>query len=122
MFLEVQNQILNPELYNMFLQQLKKDFQNSGIDVEFIDEFIQEFDFIHHSISNRLKQLLKNGTFKLNELLYRIDISESQISALSKKKPQLSFEDLLAELIMKRILQKVVIKLVHKNMTKGIQD
>jgi hypothetical protein len=106
----------------MFLQQLKKDFQNSGIDVAFIDEFIQDYEFIHSSISHRLNHLLKNGTFKLNELLYRIDISEIQISNLSRKKPQLTFEDLLAELIMKRILQKVVIKLVHKNMTKGIQE
>lgn len=122
MFLEVQNQLLNPELYDMFLQQLKKDFQNSGIDVAFIDEFIQDYEFIHSSISQRLNHLLKNGTFKLNELLYRVDISELQISNLSKKKPQLTFEDLLAELIMKRILQKVVIKLVHKNMTKGIQE
>ncbi len=115
---DIQNQISHPELYEMFVNQLKKDFENSAIDITFIDDFIQDYQFIHASITKKLKDILKSSTSKLNELLYRIDISEGQIKILSQKKPQMSFEELLAELIMKRILQKVVIKLVHKNQSK----
>ena len=114
----IQNQISHPELYELFINQLKKDFENSAIDITFINDFIQDYQFIHDSLTKKLKCILKSSTFKLNELLYRIDISEGQIKILSQKKPQMSFEELLAELIMKRILQKVVIKLVHKNQSK----
>ncbi len=115
---DIQNQISQPELYELFINQIKKDFENSSIDITFINDFIQDYQFIHASLTKKLKHILKSNTFKLNELLYRIDISEGQIKILSQKKPQLSFEELLAELIMKRILQKVVIKLVHKNQSK----
>ena len=115
---DIQNQISQPELYELFINQIKKDFENSAIDITFIDDFIQDYQFIHASITKKLKDILKSSTSKLNELLYRIDISEGQIKILSQKKPQMSFEELLAELIMKRILQKVVIKLVHKNQSK----
>jgi hypothetical protein len=115
---DIQNQISQPELYELFINQIKKDFENSSIDITFINDFIQDYQFIHASLTKKLKHILKSSTFKLNELLYRIDISEGQIKILSQKKPQMSFEELLAELIMKRILQKVVIKLVHKNQSK----
>ena len=115
---DIQNQISQPELYELFINQIKKDFENSAIDITFIDDFIQDYQFIHASITKKLKDILKSSTSKLNVLLYRIDISEGQIKILSQKKPQMSFEELLAELIMKRILQKVVIKLVHKNQSK----
>ena len=46
----------------------------------------------------------------LKNLLYRIDITELQIKNAALKNPELHLQFLLAELIIKRILQKVVLK------------
>jgi hypothetical protein len=48
-------------------------------------------------------------------LLYRIDVSELQIKKLSREKPENEMNEIMAELIIKRELQKVVIKEHYRN-------
>ena len=114
MFLEITSQISKPNIFELFKFQLKKDFEYSNLDTSFIDDLIADYTQITDVLEIVLKDLITKSTHKLNELLYRIDISESQIKNLSKAKPQQKFVATLSELIFKRILQKVVIKEYHK--------
>ena len=114
MFLEITNQISKPNIFELFKLQLKKDFENSNLDIAFIDDLNADYTQITDELEIVLKDLIANSSHKLNELLYRIDISELQIKNLSKAKPQQNFLAIISELIFKRILQKVVIKEYHK--------
>ena len=113
-------EISNPELYALFVQQLKKDFDNSNVNTDFIADLEPDYDLIFRIINYELQNLLNDSKFKLNQLLYRIDISEQQINKLSKVKPSSSFIEIISELIIKRVLQKVVIKEAHKNTRKKL--
>jgi hypothetical protein len=42
--------------------------------------------------------------------LYRIDVTELQIKKEATSHPEKNFQQILAELIVKRILQKVILK------------
>lgn len=100
-------------VFSAFVEQLRKDFQGAGIALE--DNLSIPSDF------NALKEVLKQFLFSsgsrnnaaLPQLLYRVDISEAQIKKYGNINKEQSFEDLIAELIIKRVLQKVVIRKTH---------
>jgi hypothetical protein len=48
-------------------------------------------------------------------LLYRIDISEAQLKRYLNENKNESYFNVIAELIIKRVLQKVVIRQHYKN-------
>jgi hypothetical protein len=105
---DIQTGISRPELFELFKSQLKKDFESCGLDGTFADNLHPDFDLIIEKVSKEVQKLLKGN--KWMELLYRIDISERQFQKLSTEKKEASQEIVLAELIIKRELQKVVIK------------
>ncbi|MDP1800603.1 MAG: hypothetical protein Q8L81_04580 [Bacteroidota bacterium] len=106
--LEVNNFLVQQNLFDLFKRQLKKDFSSCSLDTEFVEELPIDMEPLKASIRLQLKPLLNNS--QLSALLYRIDISELQIKNYEAKNKNLSFEDILAELIIKRILQKVILK------------
>ena len=112
---DIRISISKPDLFEAFKIQLKKDFDNCGVNPDFMGKMIPEFDFILKLLSEEIKKIIKNSNEKLRELLYRIDINELQIKKLSQQNPEASFEVIIAELIIKRELQKVVIKQFYKN-------
>lgn len=106
--------LLQQELFALFCEQLKKDFEVSGCDVDFIQNLPSDFLSLKRVLSEQLNKLGKSSTSKLPELLYRIDLSEQQIKRRTQQAIQENFDDLLAELIIKRILQKVILKKTYK--------
>lgn len=107
--------ISKPDLFEAFKVQLKKDFDNCGLSSDFITELIPDFEFILNILCVEINPIGKASNDKLMELLYRIDISELQIKKQSLIRPEASFDQIVAELIIKRELQKVVIKQMFKN-------
>jgi hypothetical protein len=107
---DINQGILKPELFEKFKLQLQKDFENCGVDGTFCNCLKADYDLIFQELYNSVKQINKNVNSKLNELLYRIDISEVQIKKLSKQKPEAELEEVISELIIKRELQKIVYK------------
>lgn len=105
--------ITRPDLFTAFKTQLKKDFENCGLQCDFADALVADYEMIFSIVSKEINTILKSGG-KLNELLYRIDINEAQIKKLSKERSNSDLNDVLAELIIKRELQKVVIKEYYK--------
>ena len=98
------------ELFELFRLQLQKDFEVTGCDAEFTNELPSNFEELKGVISVQLKKLGKSSSSKLPELLYRIDINENHIKQFTKNQPAEEWEALIAELIIKRILQKIILK------------
>jgi hypothetical protein len=105
---DVLHSLEKPGLFEKFKAQVQKDFELAGV-----------LDFMPHIETNNLAHLkavfyssllkLEMGN-ALKNLLYRIDITELQIKLASQKDPKTPLQQLLAELMIKRILQKVVLK------------
>ncbi len=97
-----------PSLFDKFKTQTHKDFEMSGV-LEYMPIITSnnlnklKDDFYHSILKLELSDALKN-------LLYRIDITELQIKQACLKSPDTALQHVLAELMIKRILQKVVLK------------
>ncbi|MBL7895998.1 MAG: hypothetical protein JNK50_11955 [Bacteroidia bacterium] len=107
--------ISKPDLFEKFKQQLQKDFESCGVNGEFSASLTANYDSIHERLVKELSQISKTASSKINELLYRIDISEQQLKKLSTLKPEEDLVSIMAELIIKRILQKIVYKEFYKS-------
>lgn len=106
-----------PGLFQLFIAQLIKDFSSANFDSDFITHLKPDVQEIQFAIIDQLEKVEKISKTKLRNLLYRIDISEKQLLKLSKNKTENSFNEILSELIIKRVLQKVIFKEYYK--TKG---
>ena len=93
--------------------QLEKDFLNIGVNFD-IKKPVQDYKQLFSFASTLVNTLNEQDPKRVLNLLYRIDLpeekvqSEMQISALT-------FSELLAELIVKRELQKVIMKNYYSN-------
>lgn len=101
-------------LFQLFIAQLIKDFSSANFDSDFITHLKPDVQEIQFAIIDQLEKVEKISKTKLRNLLYRIDISEKQILKLSKNKTENSFNEILSELIIKRVLQKVIFKEYYK--------
>ena len=112
---DINSGILKPDLFEKFKLQLQKDFESCGLNGNFCIQLIPDYISIHESLMKELTVISKNSSAKINELLYRIDISELQLKKQSKLKPDEDLVSIMAELIIKRILQKIVYKEFFKS-------
>ena len=105
---ELEQVLRLPNLLRDLLLQLIKDFQTAQLPLDLdIDErysFEELREYLAHKIDEHLK---KGGTLKY--LLNRVDLTEKQIHRAIPTAIHASLQ-LLAELIIKRELQKVVIR------------
>ena len=68
---------------------------------------------LEHVFQEVLKSLMiieKKDSSSIQNLLYRIDVTELQIKKEASLHPEKNFQQILTELIVKRILQKVILK------------
>jgi thymidylate kinase len=111
----IKNQLSSKDLFDAFKSQLVKDFEQSNFPTEFVEGLEPNYTRIHEKIMHELQRNENRSDSNVMQLLYRIDISESQ---LKKSLNDLKGEDhfnVIAELIIKRVLQKVVVKQYYKN-------
>ena len=101
--------ISQQELIEKFNIQLLKDFEMSNLSDYLKPIVVFEYDEIHSNIMNALKKIDNKDFSKYRHLLYRIDISEKTVELELKLKPDSEHYAVLADLIIKRILQKVIL-------------
>lgn len=106
--LDPASHLSNVALFHLFKQQLKKDFEGAGIDAEFTDSISSDFLELKNSLQQQLDSIIRNNT--LSGLLYCVDINEFQIKKYTASNSYLDFDEVIAELIIKRILQKIILK------------
>jgi hypothetical protein len=98
-----------PDLFEKFKTQLHRDFELSG----FSDIAPQlNSNNLEHIFQEVLKSvmIIEKDSSSIQNLLYRIDVTELQIKKEAASHPEKNFQQILAELIIKRILQKVILK------------
>lgn len=100
--------LLQSEWFEKFKLQTHKDYELAGV--------LQYLPVLETYTLTELEQAFYQSVVKLEmghalkNLLYRIDLTEMQIKQAALKKPEKALQWLLAELMIKRILQKVVLK------------
>lgn len=88
--------------------QLSKDF-NNAFSVKLDDTTDLNGEHIAEIFVKELEKVLPTFTPILSEILYRIDVSETQINSL-KNVPDDIYYRCMAEMIIKRIILKVIIR------------
>lgn len=112
---EITNQLTSKDLFAAFKQQLVRDFEQSNFSSAFVAALEPNYDSIHKIIVSELQRNEARTDFNLMHLLYRIDISEAQLKRYLNAHKNESYHQVMAELIIKRVLQKVVVKRYYKN-------
>jgi hypothetical protein len=107
--LEINDQLRKEDLFELFRLQLKKDLESSSIAAGFVETLPSEYYALKEALSNSLSTVLKNST-QLSTLLYRVDVSEYQLREYQRKHAALTFEEIVVELMIKRTLQKIILK------------
>jgi uncharacterized membrane-anchored protein YhcB (DUF1043 family) len=110
----IKNQLSTKDLFEAFRKQLQKDFDQCNYSADFVKTLEPDYGSIHEKIMFEL-QNKKKSDFNLRQLLYRIDISESQLVKHLNEYKNENYFGVLADLIIKRVLQKVVIKQYYKS-------
>ena len=111
----IRNQLSSKDLFAAFKMQLTKDFEQSNFPADFVEALEPNYYSIHEKIASELQRNEKRTGFTLMSLLYRIDISEAQLKKYLKANKNENHFNIIAELIIKRVLQKVVTKQYYKN-------
>lgn len=107
---QVNNQLTRKDLFNAFKFQLAKDFVQSNYPADFVEALEPDYGRIHEKIVFELQRAEKRADANLMTLLYRIDISEAQLKKYLGEQPNQNHLTTIADLIIKRVLQKVVIR------------
>jgi len=102
-------------LFGAFKMQLTKDFEQSEFPADFIMALGPNYNSIHEKIVLELQRNETKTDSNLMRLLNRVDISQAQLSKYLNEYKNENRLYVIAELIIKRVLQKVVIKQHYKS-------
>ena len=111
----IKDQLNRKDLFDAFKRQLAKDFEQSNFPADFADDLEPDYAIIHEKISLELQHGEKKTDLSLMHLLYRIDISEAQLKRYLHEYKNENHINVIADLIIKRVLQKVIIKQFYKD-------
>lgn len=109
----LQPYLQTPELLQALLQQLVKDFAMANVTLRIDCHLAYSFEQLRLEIANTLRQQAPTSA-QLQNVFYRVDLTEKTVrKALHGQ--QGDTLPLMAELIIKRELQKVVIRYWYRN-------
>lgn len=111
---QVNTQLTRKDLFEAFKVQLAKDFEQSNFSSDFVSTLEPDYAHIHGQILFELQRAQKLADSDVMNLLYRVDISEAQLKRYLAESPNENPLVTIAELIIKRVLQKVVIRKYYK--------
>jgi hypothetical protein len=101
---------INSEIIRATARQIIKDFGMSGVELRFSRTPQKAYIELFSRISPIIEKLLDRNIGSFYNLLYRIDISEIQIKKEVSENPDKKFSEVISHLIIKRELQKVVMR------------
>jgi hypothetical protein len=109
------SQLDSKEIYDLVLAQLKKDLRDSGFTYGFGEEDVH---FNYPQLCEELCAIMgaeeQLSTARVGNLLYRVDVADHQLKkALQEQEEDKGIYHTMAELIIKRELQKVVLRKLY---------
>jgi len=122
MDLELKNiSVYSKDLHWMLkaVAQLEKEFESEEWVFIKPSEPQKVFDDVVFQLEPKLKDLVdRRGLFYCKQILYKIDVSESQVAQAIALEKDVQFFRVLAKLILYRCLQKVLIRNYFKSYEK----
>jgi len=105
--------IKSKSILRLLIEQIKKDHQNAGIPIKILVSRSYSFQELSDIL---VQKFIDVSSTQLSQLLYRVDISESQLAS-QMNSPGLDLK-VIADMIIKRELQKVILRLKYSSTTK----
>lgn len=94
--------------------QIIKDFDMFGLEVKFSGNAYNAYEELFEQIEPHINKLITHNQSKFMGILYRIDVSDVQVKKAIDANASESFSEIITDLIIKRELQKVVIRRHYK--------
>lgn len=96
--------------------QIIKDFDMFGMEIKFSGSGYNAYEELFEQIEPHIKKLIDSNHSKFMGILYRIDLNDDQIKKAITQNSSESFSEIVTDLIIKRELQKVVIRNHYKTL------
>lgn len=103
------------ELIRKAAAQIIKDFAEFGFDVSFSGNVEGFYDEVFKQMKVHIIQIMGEHYSQFLNFLYRIDVTEGQVSVYQREMGDASYEDALTELIIHREMKKVMIREYFKS-------
>ncbi|MCC7331754.1 MAG: hypothetical protein IT232_04010 [Flavobacteriales bacterium] len=104
----------NKIIIEKVVAQISKDFGWINLSISFSGDKETPYQELFFKILPIVDELLNDDYGKLQSLLYRIDIDSEFINRKLKENPQADTSEIITDCIIKRELQKVIIKELYK--------
>jgi hypothetical protein len=98
------------DLLEKVVEQLKKDFNWFSFEITFKGDQESPYQELYNQILPLIDELLNDDYPKLMAMLYRIDLDEEFLNRKLKENSQADTDEVISDLILKRELQKVIIR------------
>ena len=109
----IQPYLNDADILNKTAEQIQKDFAFFDITILFEKGNQNAYSLLYEQVLPQIKKLLVVNSQKIFSLLYRVDISEVQLKNESQKNIDKTSEEIITSLIIKRCLQKVVLRKLY---------
>ena len=114
-FSDISSYINRLDLIKETAQQIIKDFDMFGMEIKFSGNAYSAYQELFEQMEPHLNTLISTNQPKFMGVLYRIDLSDVQIKKAVNENTSEPFLHIITDLIIKRELQKVVIRNHYKN-------
>jgi hypothetical protein len=94
--------------------QIIKDFDMFGLEIKFSGNAYNAYEELFDQIEPHISNLITTNRQKFLGILYRIDLSDEQLKKAVNENTSEPFAAIVTDLIIKRELQKVVIRNHYK--------
>jgi hypothetical protein len=113
-FTDLSQYINRLDLIKDTANQIIKDFDMFGLEIKFSGNAYNAYEELFDQIEPHIDQLVHSNQQKFMGILYRIDLSDVQIKKAVQENSSEPFSAIVTDLIIKRELQKVVIRNHYK--------
>ncbi|MBI3500681.1 MAG: hypothetical protein HY063_02715 [Bacteroidetes bacterium] len=96
------------DILNETAQQIIKDFGMAGMEIKFSGKIENAYEELFSQILPLVEKLHEENFQNFYNLMYRIDISETQIKKAMESSLDKKFSEVVTDLILKREIQKVI--------------
>lgn len=103
------------DLIKATADQIIKDFEMFGMEIKFSGNPYNAYEELFDQIEPQIKKLIDSNRSKFLGILYRIDLNDEQVKKAVNENSSEPFSEIITDLIIKRELQKVVIRNHYKN-------
>ena len=98
-----------PDILDETVKQIIKDFNMVDITLHSFPKIVS-YQELFTAVFPHIEKLVNDNSDRFHALMYRIDISESQIKKVFAQTQDQSFSQVITDMILKREVQKVVLR------------